>query len=87
MLEAMSCGLSVVSTEVGFIKNYIKNNINGIFFDKQNPYHLAKFIDKLIRDENMRIRLGENARKTVLERFSWDKTGEGIENALSHLKK
>jgi len=31
MLEAMSCGLAVVSTEVGFIKSYIKNNYNGLF--------------------------------------------------------
>lgn len=86
MLEAMSCGLAVISTEVGFIKSYIKNNINGLFFEKQNPYHLAKEIDSLINDEALRSKLGQNARKTILERFSWDKTAEGILKALEMIQ-
>jgi glycosyltransferase involved in cell wall biosynthesis len=82
MLEAMSCSLAVVSTEVGFIKSYVKNNVNGLFFQKQNPYHLAKQIERLLADADMRMRLGENARKTVVERFSWEKTASGIIHAL-----
>jgi glycosyltransferase involved in cell wall biosynthesis len=34
-MEAMSCGIAVVSTPVGYIKGYIKNNYNGFFFNKQ----------------------------------------------------
>jgi glycosyltransferase involved in cell wall biosynthesis len=83
----MSCRLACVSTEVGFIKNYIKNNVNGLFFDKQNPYHLARQVERLIQDPLMRERLSANARKTVVDRFSWDKTAQGIENALESLKK
>jgi 1,2-diacylglycerol 3-alpha-glucosyltransferase len=86
LLEAMSCGIACVSTEVGFIKHYIKNNVNGMFFEKQNPYHLARLIERLMNDEALRKKLGDNARKTVSERFSWDKTAEGIENALESLR-
>ncbi len=85
-LEAMSCGLPVISTEVGFIKDYIRNNINGMFFQKQNPYHLAKHINRLVLDEKLRMKIGESARKMVVERFSWDKTAKGIEEALSSLR-
>jgi len=87
MLEAMSCGLAVVSTEVGFIKSYIRNGYNGLFFEKQNPYHLARCIQKLISDEKSRKILGDNARKTIVEKFSWDKTAKGIEDALEGLTK
>ena len=87
MLEAMSCGLAVVSTEVGFIKSYIRHGYNGFFFEKQNPYHLARNIQKLLGDEKLRKNLGENARKTVVEKFSWNKTSEGIESALESLSK
>jgi glycosyltransferase involved in cell wall biosynthesis len=85
VLEAMSCGLSVVSTEVGFIKNYIRNGYNGLFFEKQNQYHLAKNIQRLIIDEQLRKTLGNNARKTIVEKFSWDKTAKEIEDALNGL--
>jgi glycosyltransferase involved in cell wall biosynthesis len=84
-LEAMSCQLAVVSTEVGFIKSYIRNGYNGLFFEKQNQYPLAKNIQRLISDAEFRKTLGVNARKTVVEQFSWDKTGIGIENALNTL--
>jgi glycosyltransferase involved in cell wall biosynthesis len=85
VLEAMSCQLAVVSTEVGFIKSYIHNGHNGLFFEKQNQYHLVKDIQRLITDSEFRKTLGVNARKTVVEQFSWDKTGQGIENALNEL--
>jgi glycosyltransferase involved in cell wall biosynthesis len=83
VLEAMSCGLPVVSTEVGFIKNYIRNGYNGLFFEKQNQYHLAKNIQRLMIDEQLRKTIGNNARKTIVEQFSWDKTAKGIEDALN----
>ncbi|MGV8172416.1 MAG: glycosyltransferase family 4 protein [Candidatus Woesearchaeota archaeon] len=85
VLEAMSCGLAVVSTEVGFIKSYIKNGYNGLFFEKQNQYSLAKNIQRLLSDEKLRKTLGSNARKTIIEQFSWDKTANGIEEALNGL--
>lgn len=85
VLEAMSCQLAVVSTEVGFIKNYIRNGQNGLFFEKQNQYHLAKNLQRLISDKQFRKSIGVAARKTVVEQFSWDKTAHGIENALNGL--
>ncbi|HYD02756.1 MAG TPA: glycosyltransferase family 4 protein [Alphaproteobacteria bacterium] len=86
-LEAMSCQLPVISTEVGFIKSYIKHGYNGLFFEKQNQYPLAKNIQMLIDDPALRKKLGSNARKTVVEQFSWDKAAVGIEEALESLLK
>lgn len=85
LLEAMSCEVAPVSTEVGFIKSYIKNNFNGLFFQKQNPYHLARQIAFLINNPDIRKKIARNARITVVERFSWDKTASVIINALETL--
>lgn len=82
LLEAMSCEIAAISTEVGFIKSYIKNNVNGLFFQKQNPYHLTRQIERLINNPELRQTLGKNARLTIVEKFSWDKTAKGIIHAI-----
>jgi len=81
-LEAMSCGLAVVVTPVGYVKRYVKEGINGLFFPKKNSGILAKKIDMLINSEKLRERLGEAARTMIIDKFNWDKTAKEIEKAL-----
>jgi len=84
-MEAMSCGIAVVSTPVGYIKHYIKDSYNGLFFSKQNPYELSKKLSFLLDNKKLRMKLGENARKTIIAFYNWDKTTNGIKNALEEL--
>ena len=84
-MEAMSCGIAVVSTPVGYIKGYIKNSYNGFFFNKQNPYELSKKLILLLNDKKLRAKIGENARKTIIKFYNWNKTTEGIEQALKEI--
>jgi len=81
-MEAMSCQLAVITTQVGYIKEYIKENVNGFFFNRQSSYQLVKKIEILLEDENLRNKLSINARKTITERFSFDKTVEKIKKVL-----
>ncbi len=64
-LEAMSCGLAVFATRVGYIKNYIKEGENGYLFPKKNAYLLSKKLELVAKDEKLRARLGKKARETV----------------------
>lgn len=84
-LEAMSCGLPVVVTRVGYLKRYIKNMTNGIFFEKGNPSDLAEKIEYLLENPDEARRIGETARKTVVKKFNWQDTVNGIENALEEV--
>ena len=86
-LEAMSCGIPVVVTPVGFIRKYIKEGKNGIFFPKRNSGILARKLNDLIKSESLRQKLGSNARKTVVKQFNWDRTVKGIESALAKFTK
>ncbi|MFH1072314.1 MAG: glycosyltransferase family 4 protein [Nanoarchaeota archaeon] len=83
VLEAMSCELPVISTPVGFVKDYIKDGKNGLLSPLQDAYALAKKIDYLIQHPEVREELGKNARMTVAKKFNWDNTVkeivEGIE--------
>jgi len=84
-MEAMSCSIAVVSTPVGYIKDYIKKSYNGLFFNKQNSYELSKNLAVLLDDEKLRAKIGENARKTIIEFYNWDKTIKGIEESLKEI--
>jgi 1,2-diacylglycerol 3-alpha-glucosyltransferase len=81
-MEAMSCGIPVITTPVGLTKQYIKEGYNGMFFPKEDPFTLTKKLEKLLNDKNLRKKLGENGRATILHLFSWDKTIEKIRKVL-----
>ncbi|MEK6900693.1 MAG: glycosyltransferase family 4 protein, partial [Nanoarchaeota archaeon] len=81
-LEAMSSGLPVITTRVGFIKSYVSKNHNGIFFPRNNSTMLSVKIAKLLKDKELRDRLGQNARKTVAYGFSWERSINRIRRIL-----
>lgn len=68
LLEAMSCGCAVVSTATCMIPEIIENGVNG--FISNNEDELRSYIELLLTDDDLNRKLGENARKTIIEKFS-----------------
>lgn len=81
-IEAMSTGLAVIATPVGYVKEYIKECTNGFLFPKGNAYELYKKILNVLDDSALYKRVSENARRTVIEKFSWEKTARQIKEVL-----
>ena len=68
LLEAMSSGCAVVTTETCMIPEIIKNGVNG--FMSNDESELREYLATLLNDEELAIKMGEQARKTILENFS-----------------
>ncbi len=81
-MEAMATGLAIIATPVGSIQEYIRDRKNGLTFPKQNPYVLSLKLEQLVKNPELRKTLGENARKTILENYTWDRTIERIKEIL-----
>lgn len=77
ILDAMACKKPVVSTKVGGIPEEIDSS-NGILVKPDDHIELAKALQKLIDDENLRIRMGENGYKKVKNKFTWDKVASKV---------
>lgn len=72
ILEAMSCGLPVITTDVRGNRDLISNGKNGIIVSSRAPKKLADEIIKILNDDKMQNTLGLNARKTIEENYTWD---------------
>jgi glycosyltransferase involved in cell wall biosynthesis len=79
MLEAMALGKPVIASSVGGIPEVIKDKINGILFKPKDPHMLADKIIELMDSEDLRTKLGLNARETVKEKYDINVVVKDIE--------
>jgi len=73
LLEAMACGLPVISTPVGGALDVIQDGKNGVLVNVNDGNALAEKILELLDDPEKRAALGKNARESIMDRFSPEK--------------
>ncbi len=86
-LEAMSTELPIITTGVGFIKDYVKDDFNGYLFKKRDSYDLAKQIEKLLKHSELRQIFGKRSRDIVIKNFDWSTTISHLIAFLQELEK
>lgn len=72
VIEAMACGLCVVSTNVGGINYLLKDKEDSLLVSKGNAEEMARAIISLLKNPSLAQNLSKNARKKA-EDFSWEK--------------
>src|SRR3990167_466013 len=71
LLEAMSCECAILTTATCEIPTIIKNGENG--FITNDKKEMRQYLELLLNDQKLAQKLGENARKTISERFNLNK--------------
>jgi len=84
-LEAMSAGLPVIVSKVGYMKQYVVKGYNGAFCPRNSASMLAVKIEKLRSDDELRTKLGKNARRTAAYGYSWERSINRIKKKLMDL--
>ena len=69
LMQAMACGLPVVSTPVGSIDEIVSDGTTGVLVAPEDAAALKGAIERLLGDEGARRALGERAAATARERF------------------
>jgi glycosyltransferase involved in cell wall biosynthesis len=79
LLDAMSCGKAIVSTEIGAEGLGLESGKHAMIAESDD-----QFVDmtlSLLRDSSLRSLLGRNARVYVESHFGWDTIGKSLEAA------
>ncbi|MGS2717396.1 glycosyltransferase family 4 protein [Eionea flava] len=72
IMQAMSCGLPVISTNVGSITEIIKHKETGLIVPSKNADAICKSIELLINDHHIKNILKSNAKTLSLKKFNVD---------------
>jgi glycosyltransferase involved in cell wall biosynthesis len=67
--QAMACGLPVITTPVGGILEVVTQEETGLIVEPRQAEPLRFAIERVLRDQALRTRLGEAARRKALESF------------------
>jgi glycosyltransferase involved in cell wall biosynthesis len=70
LIEIMSAGIPVIATNAGGNPELIGNNKEGFLIE---PFDIEAFVERtetLLTDENLRLRMGEQAREKIRKTFS-----------------
>lgn len=70
LLEALSCGIPAISSNIGSTSELIINGVNGCLFKSNDYTALKESLMEFLRGKINVNRMRKNARKTIVDRFS-----------------
>lgn len=71
LLEAMSYGLPVISTDVSGAVNIIENEVSGFIVRRGNTDEMSEKIELLINNLNIREKIGQNAKNVIFTKYEF----------------
>lgn len=75
LLEAMAMGKPIIATSVGGIPEAIEGGVNGLLVEPDHT-KIAQKIEYLLENKELAIQLGNKAKDTTKEKFTWENTAD-----------
>ncbi len=72
LLEALACGVPLVSSNAGGNAEIVEHGRNGFVFKMRDVSKLAEYTSSLLSDPSLRKRMGKESRRIAEKKFDWD---------------
>lgn len=73
LMEAMACGLPVVASRISGIPELVEDGVSGLLFTPRDSVAAADALARLFADPQLRIRMGQSARKRIAASYDLSK--------------
>ncbi len=87
LLEAMALGKTVIASNIPGSNDVISHFDNGFLFEKKNVQELKKYLDLVVKDSSLRIKIGHNARKTIESQYTFKEISKKYMAIFDQIKK
>jgi glycosyltransferase involved in cell wall biosynthesis len=84
LVEAMACGLPIISTDQGAIRESVIEGENGFLVETRSPVAIAGRLKELVLDAEKRYRMGRRSREIYEDRFTEEKMVAALMKALGN---
>ncbi len=84
-LEYMAAGVPVVASAVGVIPEVVEDGVTGFLVPPDDYEAMARSVGALLKDRELRERMGKEARKRVDDQFGMERMMTRLEGLVSHL--
>jgi len=82
LLEYMAAGKAILFPALGQIKEVVCDGYNGMLYEPGDHQTLSRKLLQLIESEELRRRLGDRARLTIEDHWTWDIQGARLSQVL-----
>jgi len=85
IFEYMAVGAAIVAPRVGPVEEVVEEGQTGLLIEPGNGTELTDAITRLVEDKALRKHLSEKGRECVMDKHTWAKNAEAIENIYNNL--
>lgn len=86
LLEAASYSVPLIVSDRGGNSEIVQSGYNGVVLKQNTVDELAKQIKRLVDNNQLRKRMGQNAKKSIKENFSPKKIGKKLVDAYTRIR-
>ncbi|MFW9773263.1 MAG: glycosyltransferase family 4 protein [Candidatus Heimdallarchaeota archaeon] len=75
-LEAWAAGKPVIGARIGATPEVIRENIDGLLVEFDNPIDIAQKVNLLLKNKKLKKKLGSNGQLKVIQNYTWEKVAQ-----------